>query len=86
MDPDLKNAKDIAVGLNTSKKLIKSGGAAKVLLGSDCSPFIREEIVTLAGEHGVPVDETFTMSELGERCGIDVGCAVCVIRAANNDT
>ena len=81
MDPDLKNAKNIAVGLNTSKKLIKSGGAEKVLLGSDCSPFIREEIFGLSEKYGVPVDETFTMAELGERCGIDVGCAVCVIRA-----
>ena len=84
MDPDIKNAKDFAVGLNTSKKLIKSGGAAKALLANDCSPFIKAEITALADEYGVPTDESHTMEELGKKCGIDVGCAVCVIRAKND--
>ena len=81
MDPDSNNAEILAVGLNTSKKLIKSGGCIKVLLANDCSPYIREEILALAAERGVTTDVSFSMEELGAKCGIEVGCAVCVIRA-----
>ena len=78
MDPDSKNAEILAVGLNTSKKLIKTGGQIRVLLADDCSPYIKEEILSLAAERGVQTDTSFTMEELGAKC---VGCAVCVIRA-----
>ena len=70
----------MTVGLNSSLKLIKSGEAEKALLAKDCSESLKERVRAAASEHGVKVDESRTMAELGADCGIEVGCAVCAIR------
>lgn len=72
-----------AVGLNQSKKLIKSGFAESVCIACDADTHIREEIKSLCRAYGVSFDDSKNMVSLGQVCGIDVGCAVyavCKIR------
>ncbi|MBQ9940922.1 MAG: ribosomal L7Ae/L30e/S12e/Gadd45 family protein [Clostridia bacterium] len=71
----LKDGK--AVGLNQSKKLIKSGFAQMAYVANDADSRLREEIKNLCRNHSVRVDETMNMAALGKMCGIDVDCSVC---------
>ena len=80
MRPGGQPQKDLTVGYNSSVKLVRSGGAALLYVASDCAPHIREAAETIAEEHGVPVDCSFSMAQLQQLCNIDVGCAVCAVR------
>ena len=72
-------AKNKVVGLNQTKKAISSGTAKKVYIAGDADDMFSTELKKLCGEYSIPVIEVPTMAELGEACGIDVGCAVCAI-------
>ena len=65
-----------AVGLNQTKKLIKSGFAECVYLANDADSYIREEVRAMCRTNGVRIDESKNMAALGQICGIDVDCAV----------
>jgi len=65
------------VGLNQSKKQIKSNTAKKVFLAKDADVKIRLQIENLCNMQGIPCDTTKTKEELGRMCKIDVPCAVC---------
>ena len=65
-----------AVGLNQTKKLLKSGLAEIVYIAVDADGHIREEIKAMCRAGNVKVDETKNMAALGQICGIDVDCAV----------
>ena len=65
-----------AVGLNQSKKLIKSGFAEMVCIANDADGYIYNEIKSLCCQYDVPFDDSKSMAVLGQVCGIDVGCAV----------
>ena len=65
------------VGLNQTKKKIKSQTAQKVFLAKDADPKIRLQIETICNFHNIPCDLSKTKEELGEMCEIEVPCAVC---------
>ncbi len=73
------NAPALVAGLNKSKKLILAGQAESAYLATDADEGIITMMTALCEEHGVSVERSKTKSELAELCGIEVGCAVCVV-------
>ncbi len=67
------------VGLKQSKKTIKEGKAQKVFAARDASEKVLSPVLQLSLEQGIEVDQKYTMAELGELCGIDVGASVVTI-------
>ena len=74
-------AKDKVVGLKQTRRALAAGQAARVFLARDADPHITEPLEAICGLAGVPVEESYTMSELGSACGIAVGTAACAILA-----
>ena len=74
------NAPALVAGLNKSKKLILAGQAVRAYLAADADESIITMMNALCEEYGVSVDRSKTKSELAELCGIEVGCAVCVVK------
>ena len=70
-----------AVGLNQTKKAIKSGTAKKIYAAHDADESFIASIKRLCEDGGVPIDLSATMAELKFACQIDVDCAVCTIMA-----
>jgi len=75
---ELKNAKK-AVGLKQSRKAVKEGKAIRVYLAVNADDRLCTPIAELCAEQGVELCCEFTMSELGEACGINVGSAAAAI-------
>lgn len=69
----------LVAGLNKTKKLLLAGQASKVLLALDADDGIVSTVKLLCEEKNVPFEQTKTKTELSELCGIEVGCAVCVL-------
>ncbi len=80
MKTDGTPAASLTAGYNSTLKLIRTGGAETVYLAYDCSPAIKDAIRLAADQNGTTVNETMSMQQLKELCGIDVGCAVCARR------
>ena len=73
------NAPALIAGLNKTKKLILAEQANGVYLATDADENVTKTVMTLCEEYGVSVDHTKNKTELSELCGIEVGCAVCVV-------
>ena len=73
------NAPALIAGLNKSKKLILAGKAQSAFLATDADEGIVKTVTVLCEENGVSIEQTKTKMELAELCGIEVGCAVCVV-------
>lgn len=73
------NAPALIAGLNKSKKLILAGQAVRAYLAADADEGITNMMTALCEENSVSVDKTKTKAQLAELCGIEVGCAVCVV-------
>jgi large subunit ribosomal protein L7A len=73
------NAQVLIAGLNKTKKLLIADKAMKVYLATDADAGIVSTVSALCEEKNVPVEMTRTKAELCELCGIEVGCAVCVV-------
>ena len=69
----------IAVGRKQTVKAVKAGRATRVFLASDADCFIRDEILELCVQSGVPVDESRDMLTLGRACGIEVRAAAVAV-------
>ena len=67
------------VGVKQSKKAIRDGRAARVVVALDADPRVLRPICDLCRDMNVPVDEAATMAELGDACMIDVGAAVVTV-------
>lgn len=67
------------VGVKQSKKAIRDGKAARVLIALDAEQRVLRPICDLCREMNVPVEEVATMAELGDACSIDVGAAVVAV-------
>jgi len=70
-----------AVGLNQTKKAVKSGTAKKVYAAYDADESFIASVKRLCESSGVPIDLSATMAELKFACQIDVDCAVCTVMA-----
>ena len=71
---------NFVAGLKQSVRLLKAGRAAKVLLAYNADSRIAEEISAVCREKGIVPDASKSMAEIGLLCGIEVGCAVCVLK------
>lgn len=74
MTVELKTAQKV-VGIKQTNRAISEGKAKKVFLALDADTKIISPLVSLCRENHVPIEQTFTMKELGIACGIDVGAS-----------
>ena len=68
----------LVAGVTQSIKLIRSDAVKLAYIACDAEEKITSSVTDLCEEHDVEVDGTHTLEELGQLCGIDVKCAVCV--------
>lgn len=68
-----------AVGLNQTKKAVKSGSAKKVYAAHDADENFLAVVKRLCEDGSVSLDLSASMTELKEAGRIDVECAVCAI-------
>lgn len=78
MIPDL-SSRSKSVGAKQSRKVIREGQAEVCYLALDAEERVREPIIALCRECGVPVEDADTMAELGKVAGIEVGAAVVAV-------
>lgn len=76
---ELRGAKRV-VGFRETQRAIERGRAKKVFVALDVDEDLREAIVALAQEKGVPLEYVPSARELGRFCGIEVrsSCAAIV--------
>ncbi len=67
------------VGVKQSRKAIQRGEARIVFIAEDADPQVTDPIVDLCAAAGVPVQSVPHMRELGDACGIHLGCAVAAV-------
>ncbi len=68
-----------AVGAKQTRRIVREGGASVCFLALDAEDRVTEPLRTLCREHGVPVTDVATMSQLGTACGIDIGTSAAVL-------
>lgn len=69
-------AKDKVIGVKQSRRAVRDGLALQVFLASDADPALTEPLAQQCREQEVPVSGQFTMRELGQAAGIQVGASV----------
>ncbi len=69
------------VGIKQSRKALQRGAARRVILAEDAAPQVPAPIRALCESRGIPVTEVSHMRQLGDACGIRLGCAVAAIVA-----
>ena len=80
MQQSSEDGSTMAVGLNQSVKLIRSGKAQKVYLASDADRlFIAKVKDEIRKAGSVETDESLTAVRLGEMAGIEVPAAIITI-------
>ncbi|MBE6540698.1 MAG: hypothetical protein E7674_08195 [Ruminococcaceae bacterium] len=80
MQQSSEDGSTMAVGLNQSVKLIRSGKAQKVYLASDADRFFIAKVKDEIRKAGyVETDESLTAVRLGEMAGIEVPAAIITI-------
>ena len=70
---------NLQAGYNRAKKLLKQKSVRKVYLALDADELLEKEVCALCEEAKITPDRGHTKAELGVLCGLEVGCAVCVI-------
>lgn len=63
-------------GAKQTKRALGDGRALQVFLARDADPRVVQPLESLCVEKRVPLEQGFSMAELGAACGIAVGCAV----------
>ncbi|MBD2872215.1 L7Ae/L30e/S12e/Gadd45 family ribosomal protein [Paenibacillus arenilitoris] len=67
------------VGAKQTTKMLEQNRATLVYVARDADPQMKEKIVHLCEQGGVPYQWVDTMELLGETCGIDVGAAMAAL-------
>jgi large subunit ribosomal protein L7A len=70
----LKSSKKV-IGAKQVAKAVEKGLAVRVFLAQDADTRVTTPIRQLCDNSGVAVEMVFSMDELGDVCGIDVGAA-----------
>lgn len=78
MIPQLQTEHKV-VGVKQSRKAIQRGEACIVFIAEDADPQITDPIIELCTVAGIPVQSVPHMRELGDACGIHLGCAVAAV-------
>ena len=74
-------SKEKVIGVKQSRKAIREGRACQVFVACDADPAITEPVAQSCAEAGIPVEEAYTMAQLGRACGIDVPTAAAALLA-----
>jgi len=74
----LKNAKKI-VGVKQVTKAVEKDLAQLVYIAQDAEQRLVEPLRTLCTRKKTAIEMTFTMTELGKTCGIEVGAAAVAV-------
>lgn len=59
----------------TDVKAMKRNEVQKLFVATDCDEAVVAPLIRYANEHGIAVDQSYTMVELGMACRIKVGAA-----------
>ena len=65
------------IGVKQSARAIRAGCASQVFLACDADRLLTDPIRGACG--GLPLEEGYTMAQLGRACGIAVGAAVVAV-------
>lgn len=71
--------KEKVVGVKQSRRAIREDQAVKVFLALDAAASLTSPIAQQCEEKAIPVVWGFTMRQLGQAAGIQVGAAVAVL-------
>ena len=69
-------ARDKVIGIKQSRKAIREGRAKRVYLACDADPAITDPVAENCAGAGIPVEDAYTMAQLGQACRITVGASV----------
>lgn len=70
----LKSANRV-IGIKQVAKAVKRGNVRQVFVADDADERVVEPIRMLCREYRIPVEQSATMQEIGQACGIEVGAA-----------
>jgi large subunit ribosomal protein L7A len=79
--------KDAAVKVVGTKQVIRgleAGELKMVFIARDADEPLRRKLIAACESAGIPFDSDFTLSQIGESCGIQVGAAAAGITAAGS--
>ena len=76
--PDL-SGKRVVVGSKQLKKALLSGRVRYVFLAENADPAITEPLEVMCGEKNIQITWVSSMTELGQKCGIEVGAAAAAV-------
>lgn len=71
--------KEKVTGIKQSSRAVRSGLAREVFLASDADPVLTRPLLEQCREKEIPVRAEFTMRQLGQAAGIQVGAAVVAV-------
>ncbi len=71
--------KKVVVGAKQLKKALLGGRARCVFLAENADPAITDPIGELCRQSNIHITWVSSMSELGQRCGIEVGAAAAAV-------
>ena len=69
--------RDKVIGVKQSARAIRAGRAKRVFLACDADRLLTDSIRGVCA--GLPIEEGYTMAQLGRACGIAVGAAVVAV-------
>ena len=64
------------IGVKQSRRAVRDGLVQMVFLAVDADPAMTEPMALQCAGSSIPVNDQFTMRELGQAAGIQVGAAV----------
>ena len=72
-------ASEKVIGVKQSRRAIRDGLAKTVFLACDADPAVTEPLARQCAEQNISVVDRFTMREMGQAAGIQVGAAVAAL-------
>ena len=72
-------SQDKVVGVKQSRKAIREGNVKRVFLACDADPAIVDPVSESCQTAGIPVEEGYTLAQLGCACHITVGASVVAV-------
>ena len=73
------NGRRAVVGSKQLKKALLAGRAECVFLAENADPAITEPLEVMCGEKNIQIAWVPSMTELGQKCGIEVGAAAAAV-------
>ena len=70
---------DRVIGVKQSRRAIRDGLAKEAFLASDADPELTGPLYAMCRRGNIPVTTQYTMRELGQAAGIQVGAAVAAL-------